>query len=512
MLLSELFNIVAVVCAAAIMGFGWIAGNRLREPLLAFIAAVDQLAVSVANGSPFEADLRAASLSRAVDGWLAEAYAGGRSRDASDAINDTFIFADVATIRRLEALPSQIVGTGLLLTFTFLAFAIYTSGQAIGSDTAGLESAMRLLLSTAGAKFVTSIAAILTSLVLISDRTKLLTRADRALGSLAMELDERFLRVPATDRRIASALGEQATAMTAIEAHITKVLAERETVLAGALSEAMAPVARSLNSMADTISSTNAETMAKMVAAFANELGGATLRYNQDLADILRTTSETLQHAPAQMAEATRTMEQLISAASARTRLALDGAEIAFGATTAQLAAIAKSAALAEQRLAGRLDAASSESDAAAQRLAVISERAEAAVTKLATLDNRTKAMTETVALATRAANDAADVHHAMKRDMGEWTVGMAQVDAHVASLIARVEPIVAQPGVSDRETLLRTSGLQGETADLTEPSVGVVPLPASGLHAENDATPAAEPAPPEPADEYATLRSSPKL
>ena len=71
-------------------------------------------------------------------------------------------------VAMFEAMPNLLVGIGLLFTFLFLSLALSEATVALTGnlqDAESIKKATRDLLSTAGAKFITSLAGLLASIV-----------------------------------------------------------------------------------------------------------------------------------------------------------------------------------------------------------------------------------------------------------------------------------------------------------------------------------------------------------
>jgi chromosome segregation ATPase len=229
----------------------------------------------------------------------------------------------------------------------------------------------------------------------------------------------------------------------------------------------MAPIAASINSMGERVANTNAEALERMVAAFTKELGGATLRYNEQLAEILRETKDALAAAPQQILKAATLTEEMLDVAADKTRSALEVAGVAFTATADKLAAIAVQAQRAEERLDVALDKATANADAATARLTGLAEQAQQATTtadaataRMAGLAGQVEKATTTAGSALKEASamgaaftEARLAAEAMQTDTRDWRDGMGEVDRNVSTIIEKIRGLLPEdPGPSSTE------------------------------------------------------------
>ena len=75
------------------------------------------------------------------------------------------ILAGRINLSLYETMPNILIGVGLMFTFIFLALALNDAGQAMTGNQESRDAALKGLIATAGGKFITSIAGLLTSLV-----------------------------------------------------------------------------------------------------------------------------------------------------------------------------------------------------------------------------------------------------------------------------------------------------------------------------------------------------------
>ena len=75
------------------------------------------------------------------------------------------ILAGKINLSLYETMPNILIGVGLMFTFIFLALALNDAGQAMTGNQESRDAALKGLIATAGGKFITSIAGLLSSLV-----------------------------------------------------------------------------------------------------------------------------------------------------------------------------------------------------------------------------------------------------------------------------------------------------------------------------------------------------------
>lgn len=447
--------LVVIVIVVAIIALGTWQYRERSRPLAEYSRSIVALKERIAASPNLSENLHGilGPLNGTATGAaVTDLMVGGnhRSFSARAVINEGLVLADVPDLRRFEMVPGQFIAFGLTLTFTLLAYAIWQAAASLSAATPSLVPAMQALLTTAGIKFAVSIAAIGVSIVLVHRRTQLLVAAEEALAALATTLDGLLPLVTPSDEALALTR-QQAAALARIETALL-ALAKPAADFPTALAEAMLPVAGSINAMGDSIAATNTEALERMVKAFTSELGGATLRYNQQLAETLRDTSEALHQAPVQIRAAAQLTEQLLDAASDKTRTALENAAKAYTGTADRLEAIASQARHAEQKLDDALIKATANADAAATRLADLTTGLEAAAAAVADTAGKAAAANDILA-------ETARMRDTMAADTRDWTVGMDEVDRKVARIISEVRNYLPAAGAENGEASLAKPG-----------------------------------------------------
>lgn len=181
-----------------------------------------------------------------------------------------------------ESMPNLLIGFGLMCTFIFLSFAIYSATAGLGTGEGDPRQALEHLLSSASGKFVTSIAGLLCSLIWSWAAKSLLLDVDRSIGRLITRLKKL-----APDNAPEIALANQLSIFKEI------LTQEREQVgqfkrfetdfavaIAKATGDALEPsfklLAQELKNLSDRMSSINEDALAQMLEKFGKNLHHAT--------------------------------------------------------------------------------------------------------------------------------------------------------------------------------------------------------------------------------------------
>jgi chromosome segregation ATPase len=138
-----------------------------------------------------------------------------------DLWNPTALLGRRINVQLADAVPNLLVGVGLLFTFFFLALAISSATEALqpGSDSKQAMPALTDLLKATGAKFATSLAGLLSSIVwTIAARgwmTRLAAECEAMLGEL-----KRFVRTDAAEFAMRVQLGHSKTQTGISKTHV----------------------------------------------------------------------------------------------------------------------------------------------------------------------------------------------------------------------------------------------------------------------------------------------------
>jgi methyl-accepting chemotaxis protein len=195
-----------------------------------------------------------------------------------------------------RAMPNLFVGVGLLLTFFGLVTALFFTTSAIreAADLAASQDALRNLLYAASFKFYTSIAGLAGSIMLTLVIRYGVSAIERSFDRLASALEAKLVFV--TPESIAfnqyREAQEQTRTLKLFNTEIAISIGKRiEEALAATLpaylAQAMAPIGKSLDEVANKLTSMNEGAIGEMAGSFANKLQGATGDHFQGLAGTL---------------------------------------------------------------------------------------------------------------------------------------------------------------------------------------------------------------------------------
>jgi hypothetical protein len=184
-----------------------------------------------------------------------------------------------------RAMPNLLVGIGLLLTFFGLVTALFFTTAAIrgATDLAASQDALRNLLYAASFKFYTSIAGLGGSIVLTLVLRYGTSAIEKSFDALASTLESKLVFV--TPESIAfdhyREAQEQTRNLRLFNTEVAISIGKRiEEALAATLptylAQAMAPIGKSLDDVANKLTSMNEGAIEGMAGSFVNKLQGAT--------------------------------------------------------------------------------------------------------------------------------------------------------------------------------------------------------------------------------------------
>lgn len=186
-------------------------------------------------------------------------------------------------LRFFQAVPNYFVGVGLILTFIGLVAALFFATESIASgNEADVLSGIQNLLAAASFKFLTSIAGILSSILIAVTYRTTAGNLETSFESLCQALEARLQL--ATPESIAfdqyKELQKQTNQLErfntdlafSIATELNKVL--NETLRAN-LASVMAPVAETLKGMAGRFGEMNQDAIQRMLGEFQKSLSGA---------------------------------------------------------------------------------------------------------------------------------------------------------------------------------------------------------------------------------------------
>jgi methyl-accepting chemotaxis protein len=188
-----------------------------------------------------------------------------------------------------QAIPSFLIGIGLVLTFLGLVAALREATGTIGTaggDVVAMQEPLRKLLVTAGNKFLISIAALLSSIMLSFVVNRGLRSLDKAFERFCGQIEavaEEQLQLQRTQaaetKRFMSDFGMQ----------MVDALANRlDAQMTESLSKAMGPLQQSVDRLASGLGHQNAEALTRLVEDFRKQLDQGASGEMQGVAATLR--------------------------------------------------------------------------------------------------------------------------------------------------------------------------------------------------------------------------------
>lgn len=290
--------------------------------------------------------------------------------------------ANGVDLRYHAALPNLLVGAGLLFTFLGLAAALTSAGGVMEGDPHARNVALKGLLDTASAKFITSLCGLLLSIAYALFRKRRLVRVEEALDRFAIALDHRapLLTPLETQRDQIDILERQLTSSEALATEMSFAVAQAlDQAFDKRLGEHIQPLTAAMTTLADRFSKGNEDAIRDMLEAFLRKLEGGTGDHMHKVADSLTGLSERLDGLQAGLGESTTRMAL---AAETMARTMGEGAEAALAGVTEQMNGLVdtlrrlvdathKSGEDASRSIAEKLTSSAADLDAAAQKLAL---------------------------------------------------------------------------------------------------------------------------------------------
>ena len=268
-----------------------------------------------------------------------------------------------------RAMPNLLVGIGLLLTFFGLVTALYFTTTAIkgAADLATSQNALRDLLYAASFKFYTSIAGLGGSIVLTLVLRYGTSAIENTFDALASTLESKLVFI--TPESIAfnqyREAQEQTRNLKLFNTEVAISVGKRiEEALAATLptylAQAMAPIGKSLDEVANKLTSMNEGAIGEMAGNFVDKLQGATGEQMQGLATTLGelgTSLERIKHgmneSGAALEDVSRKISEVISETTSRMTAS---SEKVSGTFNAELVATTKNFQDVSDRMASRIE------------------------------------------------------------------------------------------------------------------------------------------------------------
>ncbi|GAA4019221.1 hypothetical protein GCM10022280_18720 [Sphingomonas swuensis] len=235
----------------------------------------------------------------------------------SDYFNERLYRRGKVNLRAFEAMPNILVGLGLLATFLGLVAALLIARDGITQDLNESKAALRQLLGASAAKFLTSVAALGSSIVFARAMNNRMSVAEEKIEEINHCLERRVRFV--TAERLAEDANYQLVQQTSqlerfnqdFAVSIAEAIDSRMKVTFGA---ALTPVRDEIEGMAKRLGDINQDALERMVDRFSTELSGAAQEHTTRLAQMLEIAANSIGEIPAKIEAAGEQFREHMSA------------------------------------------------------------------------------------------------------------------------------------------------------------------------------------------------------
>ncbi len=238
-------------------------------------------------------------------------------RSASEFFNDELYRSGDIDVRAYEALPNQFVGIGLCLTFFGLIFSLFIAQDVISSSAEQASTALSSLLQAASFKFITSVVALVASVVFVFAKNRRLFKTEKQIATFCEQIER--LIPPVTPEELAEESnqelvrqGEQIDAANKILA--TGIADALEHKLTSAMIFANEPLLQTMRNMTERLSDINRSALEHMAQRFSETLAGAAQSHTDMISKQLEAAGEAIGEAPAAIRAASVTMRDELQA------------------------------------------------------------------------------------------------------------------------------------------------------------------------------------------------------
>ena len=222
-------------------------------------------------------------------------------RAAAEFFNEDLYRSGDIDVRAYEALPNQFVGVGLCFTFFGLIFSLFIAQNVISASADQATSELSNLLQAASFKFITSVVALVASVVFVFAKNRRLFQTEKEIGAFCDQLER--LIPPVTPEELAdesnqelARQGEQLEAANKILA--TGIADALENKLTSAMVAANEPLLQTIRHMTERLSDINRSALEHMAHRFSETLAGAAKDHTDRMAEQLRASADAIGEAP----------------------------------------------------------------------------------------------------------------------------------------------------------------------------------------------------------------------
>lgn len=364
------------------------------------------------------------------------------------------------------AMPSMLVGAGLLFTFFGLAVALAVAGDVVTvGDQSQRQEGLHQLLNAASFKFITSIAGLLLSIVYTLFRNGRIRLVEQALDRFNAGLERQMpLATPAFLQQEGNeVLRAQAASLDTFGNQLAVNIGQAlDSTFDKRLGEHIKPLTEAMQALANRTDTQNEDAVRQMLQEFKDQLSGGARDHLAGVTDDLAALGTRLEGLQNGLDVASARMTQ--SAEAMATRMG-EGAEMALSRITDQMSGLMEAlrAVTAQTR------------DAGAEAARTLSIRIEGAAAGFGTAAERMTAIFAQAAADTgdavvRSAAEAADGLHSTATEIRGMLENTGQSLARqAAAFAATAEALAARVGELDRATREAVAPLAAGAADLRQ-------------------------------------------
>ncbi|WP_164155275.1 hypothetical protein [Sandarakinorhabdus rubra] len=420
------------------------------------------------------------------------------SRSPQDIFSPDLLYQKDVDLRRFEAYPNILVGTGLATTFVLLALTIGVGVNTLNASDTQSISAIVPLLKASALKFLTSIVGIGCSIFFIVVRNRGVLRAETALAELADELASALPQV--SQQSLLADLVMQSVEQNRLtkarnEDMAAAVAASVRQELENGLVAALTPIADRMTDLSQRVAEVNAKQIEMMAAAFARDLGIAIEKYSRTLAEQLETAVTRFAEVPPAIEAAANAYAEAVDDSVLRMRTGADNAAEIYGGIETLLRDLTAAVAAADDRLNKSVQGFRGELEDGAEGLRMARQ---ALVDALPVVDAMRQAAPAGAAL-----NEAAKLFQRAGVEVVPallaWQQGLAGLDTGLANVIDKIDALFERAAVDSGMPLAATLPPEPQSAvsPPEQPDSSVAPPTAGNPEIKAFAPPPASPEPP---------------
>ncbi|MET0155202.1 MAG: methyl-accepting chemotaxis protein [Rickettsiales bacterium] len=214
----------------------------------------------------------------------------------SNYLNKYAVLSAKGNVKQVQAYPNYLIGLGLFFTFLGLAAALDVAQSGLGSAEKS-QSALQDLLAVASVKFISSLTAVLLSLLLSFWQRSAFNRCRKAISGFCSLIEERTEFMP-TEKLMMRSLTELQK-QTGFQANMAQNISDNlSALLAKSLPEsvvgALQPLADEIRRLANSFQGSNHDALQKALDEFLTQLRQSSGKDMDSMVASVRTLKEAL--------------------------------------------------------------------------------------------------------------------------------------------------------------------------------------------------------------------------